>query len=580
MRNLLKKAWSVFRTDGLTALFEKARSRCARLQFDRDYREWIERYERLSEDEIVSVKKKIGEFQHQPLISVLMPVYNVGAKWLRDAIDSVRDQVYPNWELCIADDHSSKPHVREILDEFSKKDARIKVIYRDQNGNISAASNSALEILTGQFTALMDHDDLLAPLALYFVAKEINEFPNAEMIYSDEDKISVEGRRFAPTFKSDWAPDLMNSFNLFTHLIVYRTGLLKACRFRSEFDGSQDYDLALRAVDKVSAENIRHIPRILYHWRTVPGSVALDSEEKSYAHDRARRAITEHLRNKGIIGTAERGISETHRVKYELPDSPPIVSVVIVDENSKLNDVCQTLSDGLGDYQHEIVLVTDSANDDFGRNTKLVHRSGNGIFADMNAGAAATTGSILLFLDDTTVGASRDSFIELIGLAIQPETGAVGAKLLYPDKTIKFAGFVIGYRGAIGRAHHTFPASRLGNSYRLAVTQNVSAVSASGLMIMRSVFESVGGFTSDALPDNYSDIDLCYRLLQNGYRNVWTPWAEFVQTGKLLPEAIDELEQLKLRCPEIFKNDPYYNPNLSLKTEDMALARPPRLDKY
>ncbi len=581
MRHLLKKALRVFREDGLAGVFGKAAARKANLQLDRDYPEWIDRYERLTDDEILLVKAKIGEFRHQPLISVLMPVYNVDAKWLKLAIDSVRDQIYTNWELCIADDHSTKPHIREILDEFAKKDSRINVIYREQNGNISAASNSALEIVTGEFTALMDHDDLLTPLALYFVAKEINEFQEVEIIYSDEDKISPDGRRFAPTFKSDWAPDLMNSFNLFTHLIVYRTGLIKACGFRTEFDGSQDYDLALRAIEKVSAETIRHIPRILYHWRAVPGSVALDSEEKSYAHDRARRAITEHLQNKGTKGTAERGISETHRIKYELPNPPPVVSVINVDVSSNLEAVCQMLAHDLGDFPHEIVVVTDSQNYDLGANTKLVQRTGHGIFADMNAGAAAATGSVLLFLNDTTVRASRDFLTEMIGLAIQPEVGAVGGKLLYPDKTIKFAGFVIGFRGGgIGRIHHNLPANRLGHSYRLAVIQNVSAVSASGLMIRRSVFESVGGFASDLFYHTYGDIDLCYRLLQNGYRNVWTPWAEFVQTGKPAPEAINELEQLTLRCPEIFKNDPYYNPNLSLETEDLGLARPPRLDKY
>ena len=580
MSDLPKKAWQTLRQEGLGAAIGKCRSLVSRHRYDRDYRDWIEKYERLTADEVEAVRAKIDELPRKPLISVLMPVYNVDARWLRSAIDSVREQIYTNWELCIADDHSSKPHIREILDDFSKKDPRIKVVYRTDNGHISAASNSALEIVTGDLTALMDHDDLLAPLALYFVAKEINEFPDAAIFYSDEDKISVDGRRFAPTFKSDWAPDLMNSFNLFTHLIVYRTSSIKACGFRSEFDGSQDYDLALRAIDKVAAENIRHIPRILYHWRAVPGSVALDADEKSYAHDRARWAITENLRNKGIAGTAERGISETHRIKYALPDPKPMVSIVVVDVNSDLGDLRQTLSNELGDYPHEIILVTDSEDERFSDKTIQIPRSGHGILADMNAGAAAAIGSVLLFLDDTTVAASRDSFIEMIGLAIQPETGSVGAKVLYPDKTVKFAGFVIGYRGGIGRVHHNLPSSRLGHSYRLAVIQNVSAVSAGGLMIRRSVFESVGGFGSDSLPNNYGDIDLCCRLLQHGYRNIWTPWAEIVQAGKPNPEAIAELEQLKLRCPDIFKNDPYYNPNLSLETEDLALARPPRLDKY
>jgi GT2 family glycosyltransferase len=257
-----------------------------------------------------------------------------------------------------------------------------------------------------------------------------------------------------------------------------------------------------------------------------------------------------------------------------------MISIVIVNVSSSSDDFCQTLSNELGDYPYEIVLVTDWAHDDGAGNPNIVRRTGNGIFADMNAGAVTAIGSVLLFLDDTTVEASRDSLIEMIGLALQPETGAVGAKLLYPDTTIKFAGFLIGYRGGIGRIHHNVSASRFGNSYRLAVIQNVSAVSADCMAIRKSVFESVGGFATDSLPNNYGDIDLSFRLLNIGYRNIWTPWAEIIQTGKPAPESIEELEELKLRCQATFKNDPYYNPNLSLETEDLALARPPRLDKY
>ena len=580
MGDLLKKAWQTLRQEGLGAMIEKGRSLVSRVRFDRTYRGWIERYERLTASEIDAVKAEIHSFAHKPLISILMPVYNVEARWLRSAIDSVREQIYTNWELCIADDHSSEPHIREILDDYSKKDARIKVVYRTENGHISAASNSALEIVTGELTALMDHDDLLAPLALYFVAKEINEFPDAAIIYSDEDKIGVDGRRFAPTFKSDWSPDLMNSINLFTHLVVYQTALIKACGFRTEFDGSQDYDLALRAIDKVSAASIRHIPRVLYHWRTVPGSVALDSSEKSYAHERARRAITEHLRNRGIEGKAGRGIGETHRVRYEIPNPQPLVSVVVVDTRSKIDEIRRKLTEACGGHAHELIVVSDSTPHHLGEQTNYIPKSSKGVFEDMNSGARAARGSILLFLDDNTIKASENCLQEMVGMAIQPGVGAVGAKLVYPDNRIKFAGFIIGLRGGIGRLHHNIGAKRLGSSYRLAVIQNVSAVSADCLMVRRSVFESAGGFASDTFPNKYADVDFCFRSLQRGYRNVWNPWVELVQVREHEKDSNEELERLRERWPDLFECDPYYNPNLSLETEDLALAEPPRLAKY
>ncbi len=566
MIKLAKKGLRVLKQDGFTALVDRGRSLAARRQYYRDYRDWIERYETLTNDEIEAAKRKVEEFRHQPLISVLMPVYNVDAKWLRMAIDSVREQIYPDWQLCIADDHSTVPHIREILDDYSRADDRIKVVYRGENGHISAASNSALELVDGEFTALMDHDDVLSPTALYFVAKEINECPAADIIFSDEDKIDARGLRFAPTFKPDWSPELMNSFNLFTHLVVYRTSMIKRLGFRLGFEGSQDYDLALRAIRQVPAGNIRHIPRVLYHWRAIGGSVALASDEKQYAHERARTAISEHLRKSGIAATAVKGVGETHRLKFDVPDPLPLVTAICFGDATGRDAITRTAAG----YSVEVI-ATDS---------RLAGSSTKGLYQQLNAVAKTARGELLLFLNGSTVEMSAGSIAEMAGFGIQPEVGAVGAKLVYPDGIIKSAGLVIGLRGGVGSLFQGKKSTDLGNSYRLAVIQNVSAVPVDCLMVRRSVFDEIGGFDAESFPDSCGDVDLCLRLLEKGYRNVWTPWAEIVQSSR--NEELDKqsLERLKVRWPDQFRLDKYFNPNLSLESVDLKLASPPRLDKY
>jgi len=495
-----------------------------------------------------------------------MPVYDVEEKWLRLAIESVLAQSYPCWEFCIADDHSPSAHIRKVLDEYASRDDRIKVVYRHENGHISAASNSALELVTGEFTALLDHDDEFSPHALFFVAREINEFPQVAMIYSDEDKIDPRGRRTAPSFKPDWSPELFYSLNMITHLSVYRTSALRSVGgFRVGLEGSQDYDLGLRVSEGLEPGKIRHIPRILYHWRSIPGSVALDSSQKTYAHDRARKSISEHFERSGIAAKVSRGYRELHRATYVLPDPPPKVSLIIVGKGRK--DGAERIRANTAYTNLEIIETeeeTTASEIDFG---------------SLNEASKKATGSLLCFIGTDSVVRDERWLDELVGIAVQKNIGAVGPRIVYPNRTIKSAGLIAGIGEGMGRAHHGISKYRLGNFYRLQAVNDVSSLPADCLVIASDLFRSVRGFEAETFPKEYADVDLCFRLLKQGCRNVWTPWSEVIQsTERKFPRSL-ELDTLKRRWPEYFECDPYYNPNLTDRAEDLSLAFPPRVPR-
>jgi glycosyltransferase involved in cell wall biosynthesis len=556
----LRKALKFFETEGARGLYHGLRRRSESRRRDRIYQDWIAWYDTFTDQEETEIARRIADFPLKPLISVLMPVYDVGELWLRKAIRSVLDQSYPNWELCIADDNSPSPHIRKVLDEFASQDPRIKVVYREQNGHISAASNSALKMAEGEFSCLLDHDDELALNALYFVIKEINESPETDMIYSDEDKIDTRGRRSSPSFKPDWSPELFYSLNLITHLSVYRTAILREIGgFRMGFEGSQDYDLGLRFSEQVECLHIRHIPQILYHWRSIPGSVALDSSEKDYAHRRARESIAEHFARTGVQAQVSRGYRELHRINYILPQPPPRISLIVS-----------------GDNADRILSQTDYSNIEL---ISIEGEKGKRNFASLNAAAGKATGSVICFLDAATRAMSQDWLTELVRAAIQKNVGAVGPKLLYPDGSVKSAGLIIGVKGGVGRVHHKAGAYSSGNFFRLRVMGNVSALPVDGFAIRKDIFNAVNGFDNESFPEQYADVDLCLRLLEKNYRNVWTPWSELIQPDERSFSAGVELDLFKARWPHYLERDPYYNPNLTQETEDLSLAFPPRVSK-
>ncbi|MEP6944387.1 MAG: glycosyltransferase [Acidobacteriota bacterium] len=578
MAGHFKKAITLLKTDSFETLRGKLGKRYRQFRERGHYERWIMQHEARTYADLAAAKNMANKFELRPLISILMPVYNSEERYLRAAIDSVKKQVYDSWELCIADDHSTDPQVRKVLAEYSSSDRRIKVAFRDSNGHISAASNTALTLVSGDFTALMDHDDELSPLALYFVAKEINDYPKASLIYSDEDKIDGQGSRSAPFFKPDWNPELLLGVNYVNHLTVYRTGLLRQCgAFRIGYEGSQDYDLLLRVSEYCSPENIRHIPRVLYHWRAIPGSVAFASDEKPYAHDRAREAISGHLERGNVDARVSRGIGQLHRIHYRIPEPNPKVSVILLGEGQMVG--MEKLLEAGGHFAHEI-LRTSSRETSKSVNNPATNTVSAFQSPGFNLAARNATGSILCFLDLQIDRASDNWLKTLIGHALQSETGAVGPLIVDKRGRVMHAGYVFIPGKGIVSAFRQASVKPKGRAIRLDLAQNVSAVSANCLVIAKDKFDSVNGFDEEISGAENAAVDLCLRLAETGLRTVWTPHSTLtLSSGPSVTESMAIFE-LQSRWPSYFCRDPYYNPNLSQQEADYSLGDAPQLEKF
>lgn len=564
------------------------------------YSAWLEHYDK-AEQNRPQILEDLRQMPQKPRISVIVPVFNTDAKWLKACIDSVFNQLYTHWELCIADDFSTAPHVREILESYRNKDPRVKVSFRPVNGHISAASNSALELATGEWIVLLDHDDVLTEDALYCVARTAELHPEAHLIYSDEDKIDQHGRRFDPHFKSDWNPDLFLSLNLVTHLSAFRRSTVSQVGgFRRGFEGSQDYDLSLRvwAACRPKSREIVHIPRILYHWRAIPGSVALAASEKNYAHTAARRAIQEFLETQSPGATVEAGFSSLHRVRYPLP--PDATASLIVCTRDRVDLLRQCLSGMLRQdlgLPWELLIVDNQSSDqetlDYFRELKadprirILRYDAPFNFSAMNNWAVHNaSNSFLVFLNNDLEVLQSDWLKEMVSLAARPGIGAVGCKLLYPNRTVQHVGIVTGIHGIADHVHRGVSERDSGYIGRAQVMQNMSAVSAACLAISRKRFLETGGFDEENLKVAYNDVDLCLKLLDLGYRNLLTPHVLFVHhesasrgpdtSAQELSRFKREAEWMKKRWGVRLAADRYYSPNLTLSSTDYSPAFPPR----
>lgn len=582
--NKSKKLYQAWRERGTRGFLRFVQHRLtARWRRRVTYPQWVKQQQWTATD-IRQAQQQMVAWSSRPTFSVILPVYNVEAAWLERAIASVLNQIYPHWELCIADDASPAPHICAILTRYSQLDDRIKVVFRTENGNIVAASNSALELATGDYIALLDHDDELAIAALYENAKLINQHPDADMIYSDEDKIDINGKRSDPFFKPDWSPDYFHSCMYTCHLGVYRTELIRAIGgFRPGFDGSQDYDLVLRVVEQT--RHIYHIPKILYHWRIIPQSVTSGEEAKPWAYEAAQRALAEMLTRSPFPGKVESGPrAGFHRIRREIQNSPK-VSIVIPSGGAMLEtptgQVClveqciRSIRDR-STYRHfEIVLVdgydlpddllTAIAGDDL----HLVRCAEPFNFAQrINLGAKAATGDVVLLLNDDVEVQTPDWLESMLEFAQQPEIGAVGAKLLYPNGQIQHVGVMV-LSGNAGHAFHQVDGDHPGYFLSNLVNRNYLAVTAACLMMRRSLFWELAGM-DETFPLNYNDVDLCLKAHQAGYRNVVTPYAQLIHYESASREPglrPKEWEHLNTKWQAYFTSleyfDPYYNRNLS-----------------
>jgi GT2 family glycosyltransferase len=559
-------------------------------EVDSSYPRWVAEYDKLDEADRSAIRTHITQLARCPLISVVVPVYNTEEKYLREMIESVLHQIYPHWELCLADDASTKPHVERVLREFAERDRRVKFTRRDANGHISAATNTALDLATGEFVALLDHDDLIAETALYEIAVELEAHPDADVIYSDSDNIDDSGQRSEPYFKTDWNPDLMFGHNMVSHLGVYRRSLVDELgRLRVGFEGSQDYDLMLRVADASAPERIRHVPAVLYHWRRNASSPSFSEKSLERCVVAARRAIREHFERTGVEARIEVAPKCPHwtRIIYALPRHRPLVSIIVPTRDKA--DLLARCADGVltrTDYEPlELVIVdNDSAEPETHRlfahlardpRVRIIQHPGKFNYAAINNRAVQEVrGEIVVLMNNDVDVISPMWLEEMVSHALRPEIGAVGARLLYSDGRVQHAGVVLGVGHGAGHFFHGAARDDLGLWGFLSLVRRVSAVTAACMALRRSVYLEVGGLDEVNFPVAFNDIDFCLRVGERGYGIIWTPHAELYHLesatrgpdteGERLARLERDAERLRRRWDEILSCDPFYNQNCAI----------------
>jgi len=566
---------------------------------DLRYEEWIRLYDTMDEERRRSVLAKLDEVDEPPLISIIFPVYNSPEEFLREAIDSVRAQLYTNWELCIADDLSTLPHVAKVLDEYAALDPRILVHQRETNGHISACSNSAVALAHGPWLCLMDHDDLLAEHALALCVLAIDASTDAAIVYSDEDHVNADGTRGEPYFKPDFDPLLILGQNYLSHLCLVRADLVaQVGGFREGYEGSQDWDLMLRSIERVRPEQVVHVPHVLYHWRAHSASTASSVSAKPYVVAASRLVVQEHLERIGADAnvTTIWGTSY-NRISWALAPAPPKVSIIILPRVGIRFPGCIESVRLLTSYPNlEIIVLDDGGfrppmrrvlNERSAWLTVIENTDDLSDSAQRNVAARAATGEILCFIDDDVEVLTPGWLEAVVGTLSHPGIGCVGVKLLYRDFRIQHAGIVLGIGGNVGNPHRLVY-DRFGFGYcgHLRLAQCPSAVTWSCLTVRKEVFDAVGGFSEEHFTGAFGDVDFCLRLHEAGWRTGWTPEAEMIHyerpeegrgtEGENAVRFDRDLRYLRQRWGRWMDDDPAYNPNLSLANEALSLAWPPR----
>ena len=542
------------------------------------------------------IKKRITEFSYKPKISVVMPVYNVDPKWLRLAIRSLERQWYDNWELCICDDASTNQETLDYLRELEQNE-KIHIYFSKENGNISNASNKALKLASGDYIALMDNDDELTDDAFYEVVKAL-QLKNYDFIYSDEDKIEMDGRFVEPHFKPDFNPEMFLSHNYLSHLGVIKKALVdKVDGWREGVEGAQDYDLYLRVLELT--QSILHIPKVLYHWRKIPGSTASEFGEKSYAQDAGKISLEDAMERRGTSAIVENGITPgTYRVRNTI-NGKPLISIIIPfrDRPELLKQCIESLFE-FNTYENiEILGVNNNSTckETLALMAKLKAEYGvrfidyPGVFnysAINNFAVSHSNGDYLLFLNNDIEFFEQQWLEALLEQAQKPHVGAVGGKLLYPDNTIQHAGLVLAPKTghAVINVFKGLPSEANGYFARAQCISNFSAVTAALLLIEKSKFQEVSGFNEERLAVAYNDVDLCLKLLKKGYKNVYTPFSQAYHHESASRGLDIELEKLKRQRSELTafrdlnpeflslnKVDACYSPNLSQFSERFDL---------
>ena len=592
-----KKGLHYWKTQGGTALAGKIVSKIKTASTrEIPYQKWIVRH---LPGKAELEKQRRTKLSYSPKISIVVPLYKTPEKYLRRLTESVQQQTYPNWELCLSDGSGTDSPLTGILKELCAKDARIKVITHDRALQISENTNSAIEAASGDFIAFADHDDELTPHALFECVKALNDHPGTLVVYSDEDKMSMDGHKFfQPHFKPDYNPDLLCTVNYICHLfMVSRSVIENVGMLRKEFDGAQDYDFIFRCVEAVKDEEIYHVPKILYHWRCHENSTAENPESKTYAFEAGRRAVQEHYNRVGVHAKVSDGeFPGLYRTEF-IRDHDPLISIIIPNKDH-IDDLkrCMDSIEQKSTYRnYEYVIVENNSTDPEtfeyykkleAENKKVHVVYWDGVFnysAINNYGASFAKGEYFLLLNNDTEIINPNCLEELLGYCMRSDVGAVGARLYYEDDTIQHAGVVIGFGGIAGHCFVLQPRGTTGYCHRIICAQDYSAVTAACMMVKRSAFEKVGGL-SEELQVAFNDIDFCMKLRQAGYLIVYNPYAELYHyesksrgledTPEKVARFNREISVFEKRWPDILRNgDPYYNPNLTLKSQDFSLKR-------
>lgn len=591
-KDFLRSALRGHLSEAAQALKQRYRAALRRKSYS--YPQWIARFDGRTQP---GARAELSA--GAPLISIVLPVRDTPLHWLRRCIDSVIAQTYIRWQLCIVDDASSDASVKKLLRDYALRDRRICLQFRERHGHICEASNDAIDLAQGEYLGFLDHDDELNEHALSEVVFAIKEHPDAQLFYTDEDKIDRDGRRYDPHFKPAWNPDLLRGQNYICHLAIIRTELVRAVgRLRPGYEGAQDHDLVLRCAERLRQEQIVHIPKILYHWRAVQGSTAMGSDHKPYSLEAGRRVVEEHLARIGRPSKVEVTPHQYYRATRRLGAASPRVTVIVPtrDRVELLRTCIESLLEHTEYPDFEIMVVDNESVepetlcylDKLRRlpNLRVIRYPKPFNFsAIINHAVRQGTGEVLCLLNNDTEIIDGQWLDELISHATREEVGAVGCMLYYPVDTIQHAGVILGVGGVAGHVHLNLQRGSNGYLGRAGVVQNLTAVTGACLAVRRSVFEEAGGM-DESLAVAFNDIDLCLRINALGYRNVWTPFAELYhhesasRGSDCAPEKRArfqaECETMIRRWGELLLNDPAYNPNLSLDGFHFELAFPPR----
>ena len=554
------------------------------------YQMWIENNEPSKEE---LEEQRNTKFKINPKISIIIPMYNTPINFFEELVNNLIDQTYTNWELCLAD---GSPEKNEKLEKIYKKDERIKYKFIGENKGIAGNTNEALSLVTGDFVALLDHDDLLPIFSLYEIVKCINENPNVEFIYTDEDKFEkIGGKRYDPYFKSDFAPDTLRANNFICHFSVFKKELMdKLGGFRSKYDGAQDYDILLRMSEETN--NIIHIPKILYHWRVHSLSTAKSGgTAKPYAYEAGIKAIQDHIDRIGLKGTVESGNTlGTYKVNYEIQGNPKVSIVIPNKDYVKTLKVCINSIKKLTTYEnYEIIIVENNSeeNETFEYYKKIDGKDKIKVvyFPEkefnyskiINFGVKNSTGDYIVQLNNDTELLTPNWLQEMLGFAQRDDVGAVGAELFYPDNTIQHAGIIIGIGGVAGHVFKNLPKGIHGYFSKDAMIQNLSAVTAACIMTPKSIYDEVG-YMDEKFKVAFNDVDFCLKIRQTGKLIVYNPYVQFTHYESKSRGFEDTPEKKKRFQSEVDrfhdkwqsvldKGDPYYNINLRLDNDQCAI---------